>query len=141
MNEKIEKLKREDLPSYKALIDACFGESKALTDYAAYDENAGYTVWVIKSGQQVVASVTEYAIRLFTFESQPCIMLANLAVNKEYRKEGLAKLLLTHVVARAKADGYRSVFVNCLSEAHSAHRLYESLGFTVSDGVKFELNL
>ena len=141
MNYKIEKLEREDLTSYKELIDECFGQSNDISLYEQYEQNHEYTVWVVKDENEIVGSVTQYAIRLFTFGFQPCLMLFNVAVRKAYRKNGIAKLLFEHIIATAQADGYKSISLTCLETAYSAHKLYESMGFKRMGSIKFELDL
>lgn len=137
----IEQLKKEDIIQYKALIDECFGNSNPTDNYNQYEENAPYTIWVMKDEQAIVGSVTEYPIDLFTFSFQPCLMLFNVAVRKPYRKQGIAQTLLKRVIQAAKIDGYRSINLTCLDDAPSAHALYESVGFEQTDSRKYSLDL
>jgi len=135
----VEILKPEDLESYKNLIDECFGLSNDLTEYRKYNENGAYTIFVIKDGSDIVGSVTQYPIDLFTFRFQPRLMIFNVAVKSSHRGKGIAQKLLQHVIENAKTNGYNSISLTCLEDAHSAHRLYESLGFKKADSVKYDL--
>jgi len=136
---KVEILNHSDLASYKTLIDECFGLSNGLSFYEKYNKNQSYTIYVVKDGQEVVGSVTQYKIDLFTFNFQPSLMLFNIAVKPAFRKNGIAQFILQHVIENAKADGYRSVSLNCLEDAYGAHKLYESLGFKKASSVKYDL--
>ena len=134
-------LQAEDLPAYKALIDACFGISNDLSAYQKYSENTAYTIFVAKEGQQIIGSATQYAVDLFTFDFQPSLMLFNVAVLPGRRREKIAQKLLRHIIENAKAQGYRSISLTCLADAYPAHKLYESAGFTRADSVKYALYL
>ncbi|MCL2375800.1 MAG: GNAT family N-acetyltransferase [Defluviitaleaceae bacterium] len=135
----IEILKPEDLASYKNLIDECFGSSNHLDKYRKYSENQAYTIFVIKDGDDVIGSVTQYTIDLFTFRFQPCLMVFNVAVKPSHRGQKIAQRLLQHVIENAKEDGYGSVSLTCLDDAYSAHNLYENLGFKKAGSVKYDL--
>ena len=104
----VERLKREDLPKYKALIDEAFDGSQELDKYLSYDENSSaYQVIVLKEKEDIVATVTMYKLNLFTFSFQPTIELFNLAVKKEYRRHNLGKILIEYVIDYAKDNGYK----------------------------------
>jgi len=53
-----------------------------------------------------------------------------LAVRPDARKRGTAQALVTAVLDRARAEGYRSVALSSLDRMHTAHRLYQRFGFT-----------
>ena len=137
----VELLKSEDLKSYKELIDECFGSSNNLEQYEKYQQNEVYKIFVIKEGSKIVGSATQYAIDLFTFDFQPCLMIFNVAVKAAYRKKNIAKKLLEHMIENAKLEGYHSISLTCLDNAYPAHRLYESVGFVKASSIKYQLDL
>lgn len=137
----IEVLKREDVRLYKKLIDECFGKSNDLDKYQQYCENQDYTIFIIKDEGEIVGSLTQYPINLFTFDFQPCLMIFNVAVKISHRRQSIAKELLEYVIKNAKVEGYKSVSLTCLDNAYPAHRLYESVGFIKADSLKYSLNL
>ncbi|MDR2889967.1 MAG: GNAT family N-acetyltransferase [Lachnospiraceae bacterium] len=137
----IELLKFADLASYKRLIDDCFGISNGLDYYERYCQNRGYTIFVVKDGKEIIGSVTQYAIELFTFNFQPCLMLFNVAVMSRYRRHNVARRLIEHVIEEARKQGYRSISLTCHNSAYEAHQLYEGMGFTRADSVKYEMKL
>jgi len=137
----VEILKSEDIASYKALIDECFGSSNDLEQYKKYSENKAYTIFVVKDGGKIVGSATQYIIDLFTFRFQPLLMIFNVAVKPDYRRKGIAQELMAHIIENAKKDGYNSISLTCLDDAYSAHKLYESLGFKKASSIKYDLYL
>ncbi|MCL2851582.1 MAG: GNAT family N-acetyltransferase [Defluviitaleaceae bacterium] len=135
----VEILKYEDLVSYKALIDECFGSSNDLDQYKKYRENQAYTIFVVKDGEEIIGSATQYAVELFTFGFQPCVMIFNVAVKPKHRNKNIAKELMEHIIENAKAEGYGSISLTCLDDAYPAHKLYESVGFKRANSVKYDL--
>jgi len=137
----VEILKSEDLGPYKSLIDECFGSSNDLAQYERYEENQVYTIFVVKDGNEIVGSATTYAIDLFTFDFQPCLMVFNVAVKADYRRKKIARQLVEHVIEDAKAKGYKSISLTCLDSAVPAHKLYESVGFKKANSIKYNMYL
>lgn len=137
----IEVLQPEDLAGYKGLIDECFGGSNDMTWYQRYQANDTYRIYVVKDGNEIIGSVTQYAVELFTFGFQPCLMIFNVAVKPARRKQKIGKLMMRHVIETAKAEGYHSISLTCLGDAHPAHRLYESVGFQRTGSVKYHLDV
>ena len=109
----IEILKPIDLKSYKELIDECFGTSNDLEKYQKYNENQAYKIFVVKEGTTIIGSATQYALDLFTFDFQPCLMLFNVAVRMDYREKQIAKYLLSHIIENARNEGYHSISLTC----------------------------
>ena len=141
MNYQIEVLNKNNLTSYKSLIDGCFGSSNSIEQYQKYALNDEYVIWVMKEDDIIIGSVTQYAIELFTFDFQPCLMLFNIAVSENYRNKGIGKQLLTYVIDKAKKDGYQSISLTCLDNAYPAHKTYESMGFHRSNSFKYTMDI
>jgi len=137
----VEILKSEDLKSYKELIDECFGVSNNLDLYKKYYKNQNYKIFVIKDGNRIIGSATQYAIDLFTFSFQPCLMIFNVAVKVAYRNKMIAKKLLKYIIENARSEGYHSISLTCLDNAYAAHRLYESVGFVKANSIKYHMDL
>lgn len=138
----VERLKREDLPKYKALIDEAFDGSQELDKYLSYDENSSaYQVIVLKEKEDIVATVTMYKLNLFTFSFQPTIELFNLAVKKEYRRHNLGKILIEYVIDYAKDNGYKTIHLTCLESEKDVHAFYENVGFKRAESRKYNLYL
>lgn len=134
----IEKLKKEDISSYKELIDNVFDGSNPIEEYNKYDENNDvYEIIVAKKDDRVVGSITMYKINLFTYSFQPALEVFNVAVHIDYRGEGIAKKIFAYIFEYAKKEGFKQIFLTCLETAHGAHKLYESIGFVKAPSVKY----
>ena len=143
MEIKIENLKTKDLDQYKSLIDECFGGSNDIEEYQKRykEDNESYEIIVAKHEDKIVGSVTIYKIDLFTFSFQPGIEIFNVAVLKDYRRKNIAKILFEYIINFAKENGYCTLFLTCLDDAYSAHRLYENVGFKKTNSLKYSFNI
>lgn len=137
----IEKLKYEDLESYKNLIDECFDGSNDINQYKKYNENSTYEIIVAKEDNKIIGSITFYKINLFTFSFQPALEIFNVGVLKEYRGKGIAKIIFEYIINYAKENEYKTIFLTCLDTAYPAHKLYESIGFKKMNSVKYSYNV
>ena len=135
----LELLSADNLPSYKELIDEAFGGSNPLEYYERYCNCDSYRIYVVKEQGQIVGSVTQVEIPLFTFSFQPCLELFNVAVRSSHRQKGIGAFLLREVIERAKKEGFHSISLTCLASAKPAHALYESMGFQKADSYKYAL--
>lgn len=136
----IEQLKKEDIKSYKELIDECFDGSNELNFYEKYEENnSNYEIIVAKENDKIIGSITMYKLELFTFSFQPAIEIFNVSVLKEYRKKGVAKKIFEYIIDYAKNNGYKSIHLTCLDTAFNAHKLYESVGMKRASSVKYAM--
>ncbi|MBO5476405.1 MAG: GNAT family N-acetyltransferase [Clostridia bacterium] len=138
----IEKLKREDLPKYKALMDEAFNGSEDIANYLKYDESSSaYEIIVLKEKDELVGSVTMYKLDLFTFSFQPTIELFNVAVKESYRRQNLGRILMNYVMDYAKEHGYKTIHFTCLESEKNVHDFYESCGFTKAESRKYNMYL
>ena len=80
-----------------------------------------------------------YKLELFTFSFQPAIEIFNVAVLKEYRKQGVAKKIFEFIIEYAKSNGYKSIYLTCLDTAYNAHKLYESVGMKRANSLKYAM--
>ncbi|WP_328877767.1 GNAT family N-acetyltransferase [Streptomyces sp. NBC_00299] len=63
----------------------------------------------------------------------PAARIANAGfmVDPDHGGRGIGRLLAEHILAAAKADGYRGMVFNAVVETNPAVRLWTSLGFTI----------
>ncbi|MEV6996216.1 GNAT family N-acetyltransferase [Streptomyces sp. NPDC093982] len=63
----------------------------------------------------------------------PAARIANAGfmVDPDQGGRGIGRLLAEHILAAAKADGYRGMVFNAVVETNPAVRLWTSLGFTI----------
>lgn len=138
----LEILDESDLNSYKDLMDECFDGSNSIEYYKKnYNKNSPYIIIVAKENNSIVGSITFYKIDLFTFSFQPALEIFNVGVLKEYRGKKIAKKLFEYVINYAKANNYKSIYLNCLDDAYDAHHLYDSIGFKRKNSRKYSLEV
>jgi len=103
-------------------------------DMSEYDARAA---WFPSPGRTVVASVAGTVVG--TAKTQPNqagpgahVANASFMVDPAYGGRGIGRALAEHVLARARADGYRAMQFNAVVASNAgAVRLWSSLGFTV----------
>jgi len=138
----IEKLKKEDIVSYKKLIDEAFSGSQEISEYEKYDDKSkSYNILVAKEDNKIIGSVTLYFLDLFTFSFQPTIEIFNVCVLREYRRNNIGKKLLEYVIEYAKKNGYNTIHFTCLEDNVAIHKFYENLGFIKANSRKYQMNV
>ena len=100
-------------------------------------EDDARAAWFPSPGRTVVASVAGTVVG--TAKTQPNqagpgahVANASFMVDPAYGGRGIGRALAEHVLARARADGYRAMQFNAVVASNAgAVRLWSSLGFTV----------
>jgi GNAT superfamily N-acetyltransferase len=143
MEIKLEYLKYDDLTEYKALVDDVLGDSNSLEYYQSHykADISNVKVVVAKGEGKIIGTITFALINTFTSPLDPKIECSNFATSLAARGTDAATLLMNFVSDYAKEYGYKSVAVNCLTEAERAHRFYEKMGFEKVDRVRFQLKI
>lgn len=141
MNVGLEYLKHDDLSEYKLLLDEFLGGIVDLEIMRSrYQENHPiFKVVVAKKGSEMIGTITFVLIDAFTSANDPRIEFSNFAVTSAARGTDAAKMLMNFVTDYARADGYKSVVVNCGINAERAHAFYEKMGFKRADAARFVL--
>ncbi|GER92563.1 ribosomal-protein-alanine N-acetyltransferase [hot springs metagenome] len=57
--------------------------------------------------------------------------LLNLAVHPDYRRRGIAKVLLDNMIRELKIEGCRFFYLEVRASNYTARRLYEGVGFNM----------
>ncbi|BCB95839.1 ribosomal-protein-alanine acetyltransferase [Dissulfurispira thermophila] len=57
--------------------------------------------------------------------------LLNLAVHPDYRRRGIAKVLLDNMIRELKIEGCRFFYLEVRASNYAARRLYEGVGFNM----------
>jgi len=88
------------------------------------EQNRAARSWVCRADGRVVGY-------LCLWEVADEIHITNLAVDRAYRRQGIARYLLTEILGDAQRRGLRTVFLEVRPTNTGALSLYESLGFQV----------
>ncbi len=91
-----------------------------------------HELFVDEEKGQVVGTVVLLIIPNLSHSATPWALVENLVVGQKYRRSGLGKLLLEHVIARAKEKGCHRIELCSDKRRKEAHRLYRSVGFEAS---------
>jgi GNAT superfamily N-acetyltransferase len=133
-NAKIDSLKSSDLQGLKNLYEQGF-ESPA-TDFSnmlnAYDlikNNKNYNILCAKVNELIVGSVMGIICFELYGECKPFMVLENVVVLKEFRKQGIAKRLMIQMEELAREHNCSMILFVSSGHRIGAHKLYESLGF------------
>lgn len=90
-----------------------------------YQQRMAYVALAHQDGQLRQVGVSRYA---GVPGSQHCECA--VAVSEDWQRKGLGKLLLQHLIAAAKRNGYHCMTSRDLANNYAMHRLTKALGFT-----------
>lgn len=94
-----------------------------------------FRVWVAECGGQPIASIGLVLHSIPPSPGNPTgkeAYIMNLVTLSEYRRQGIAKRLLLHVLDVVRSEGVPKASLHASSDGR---RIYEELGFSVSDEV------
>lgn len=132
--------RREDLPQLTELLGLLLGQEadfapdpekqhRALREILS-DASIG-RIYVVREGPSVIA-MASLLYTVSTAEGGKAAWLEDVVVRPDRRGRGLARRLLEHVVAKARAEGVLRITLLADADNERAHALYESLGFRFS---------
>ncbi|MEM7503038.1 MAG: AAC(3)-I family aminoglycoside N-acetyltransferase [Pseudomonadota bacterium] len=134
---RVERLKPNDIQALRAVLDV-FG--KAFEQEATYSakqpgddylrallERQHFYALAARDGDMVLGALAAYELPKFEQERSE-IYIYDLAVDEDYRREGIATALITELGRLAKAAGAYVMFVQADLGDEPAIALYESLG-------------
>lgn len=90
------------------------------------DPNSHLDVAIIV--HEIVAFVM-YTTRTVVRYPKPIIEVDELFISPDYRRRGIGRRLIEHILAFAKAHNYHYVFAASANERVAGHKLYEKLEF------------
>jgi [ribosomal protein S18]-alanine N-acetyltransferase len=121
--ERILRLATEsDLPAVLAIEQASFSQPWTSTAFRNEFNNPYSRLWVLEERTLVIGYVCTWFI---DDEGQ----IVNVAVLPAYRRQGIGRFLVQHVLQEAKKQGVRSLSLEVRSSNFAAVDLYRSFGF------------
>ena len=103
-------------------------------------EPARARIYVARDGDAVVAMAALH-FTTSTAEGGKAAWLEDCIVRPEYRRKGIGKALLEHVIAQARAEGALRVMLLTDGDNERAQALYRKTGFTNSAMLAMRLKL
>ena len=88
--------------------------------------NSGYSAWVLYDSASKQGEIIGYALMMMVIDEAH---LLNISVAKTYQKQGFGKLLLNHMMDKARSYGAANMFLEVRVSNTSAISLYEAIGF------------
>lgn len=127
---KLRRMRRSDIEQVHALEERIFPTPWTRKSYEfELEHNPASEQWVIEAwtehGEWIVVA---YSV---CWHLEDELHVANLAVAPRFRRRGLGRRLLQHVLARAVQKGMKSATLEVRSGNQAAQVLYLSLGFEV----------
>jgi len=84
--------------------------------------NSGYSAWLLCENTNIIG----YAFMMMVIDEAH---LLNISVATTHQKQGLGKLMLQHMLDKARGQGAVNIFLEVRASNTSAIGLYESVGF------------
>ena len=127
---KLRRMSRSDIDQVHALEERIFPTPWTRKSYEfELERNPASEQWVIEAW----AEHSEWVIIAYSvcWRLGDELHIANIAVSPGFRRRGLGRRLLHHVLARAARKGMRSATLEVRSGNQAARALYASFGFEV----------
>jgi aminoglycoside 3-N-acetyltransferase I len=149
MNFVFERLSAQDVPSMRALLDVyavAFEDPVSYQSRPPSDEylqkllgrDTFFTV-VAKHEGKVIAGLSAYQLDKFEQERSE-VYIYDLAVQENFRRKGVARGLIRHLIALTRDRGTWVIFVQADHGDEPAIKLYESMGVR-EDVYHFDLDM
>ncbi|MBM3155900.1 MAG: GNAT family N-acetyltransferase [Chloroflexi bacterium] len=91
-----------------------------------------HELFVAEDGGRIVGTVILIVVPNLSHSATPWALVENLVVTSGHRRRGTGKMLLEHVIARAREKGCHRIELCSDKRREKAHRLYRSVGFEQS---------
>lgn len=89
-------------------------------------------VGAIDEDKQLLGSVMGIFCLDTVGECQPFMVLENMVVSKQCRRQGIGKKLIGYIEECAREKNCKFVMFTSLAKRKEAHRFYESLGYSLN---------
>jgi len=91
-----------------------------------------HELFMAEDGGKIVGTVILIIVPNLSHGATPWALVENLVVTGGHRRRGTGKMLLEHVIARAREKGCHRIELCSDKRRENAHRLYHSVGFEQS---------
>ena len=130
----IDRLNFNDLPGLKNLYEDAFEGSvtdyeKMMDSFNHMKDNPNYVILCAKADGKMVGSILGIVCFELFEQCKPFMVLEDIAVLKDYRRQGIAKQLMQNIENCAKTMDCSMILFVSSDHRIGAHKLYESLGY------------
>lgn len=136
MDVTIEIVNEDNIHLLDAVAEDVFDEAINPGYLARYVQETNHVLCVAVADSQVVGQARAIIHR--HPDNPPELYIDNVGVSPAYQRRGIARMLVTEIVARGKAHGCEEIWVGTEPENEPATALYRSLGLDKSDMVMFD---
>lgn len=108
--------------------------------YTASRDSAGNILKILSRDDHIVFVAADpkeeiigwvHAFAALRVASEPFVESGGLAVHEGWRKKGIGKSLMEHVIKWAKENGYRKVRVRMNDKRNETHAFYTRIGYSL----------
>jgi GNAT superfamily N-acetyltransferase len=97
--------------------------------------------FVVEQGNRLISACNLTIVPNLTRGARPFGVIENVITHPDFRRQGLAKLILEQAVDTARQAGCYKVMLLSGTKRPEAHALYEKVGFRKDTKVGFDLRL
>ena len=93
--------------------------------------------WTTSPNELFVAKISKNTVGMIAYQEKDAstVELNRLSVDTKFRRLGIAKRLIRHLLDQAQAQGYTRVTLTTSVNRMGVHTLYEKIGFKFSRNV------
>lgn len=147
MNTQIEKLNSDDIDKFVQLIEV-FEDIFEMKNFKMPDilylqellKKNDFFVFVATSENKVVGGLTSYVMHQY-YSSSPLVYIFDLAVKREFQRQGLGKMLIKANNDHSRSIGAETVMIQADLEDEHAIEFYKSTGAMGQDVINFDYML
>ena len=100
--------------------------------FAEMNALPGYQLLVAEEDGKIIGTTVLAILPGFAHGVSPFAVVEYVVVDDNHRKQGIGKLLMDYVVARAREAGCYKIMLTSDNRRTGAHRFYEAIGFQAS---------
>jgi len=128
MDYTIRKLNSNDYESFLQLINDFRETNFSQTEFIEILNkiNINSDIWVIEHNSKLVTTGTVIYETKFIHNLGICAHIEDICVKESYRKQGLGKIMMNHLITEAKTKNSYKIILDC---SHGLESYYSKFGF------------
>ncbi|MCE3279584.1 MAG: putative acetyltransferase [Bacteroidetes bacterium] len=147
MNTHVEKLSSDDIDKFVQLIEV-FEDVFEMKNFKMPDilylqellKKPDFFVFIATAENKVVGGLTSYIMHQY-YSASPLVYIFDLAVKREFQRQGLGKLLIKANNEHSYSIGAETIMVQADLEDEHAIEFYKSTGGKGQDVIHFDYGL